>query len=60
MRATRAMAAVVDLCKVGRRELLQRWLDNQLTIQQVWTAAMGAKVCIEKKRSLMMTSRSSG
>jgi hypothetical protein len=48
MRATRAMAAVVDLCKVGRRELLQRWLDNQLTIQQVWTAAMGAKVCIEE------------
>lgn len=44
----RTLSAIVDLCKAGRRELLRRWADNELTIRQVWTAAMGATTCIEK------------
>lgn len=44
----RGLTAMVELCRAGRRELIDRFFRGDLSLEQVWTAAQGAKACIEE------------
>jgi len=47
-RIARGLAAIVELCRIGRRELVVRFFAGELTLEQAWVAAAGAAVCIHE------------